>query len=317
MPLDLYKTLGYDYRDKQREAKLAVDSDVERARRITEMQQAADLKQASALEGIARRRFTENYAKALGADGQTEDLGAAAEAAWAKKVAADDLNDARRFEDIAGRLPGTRELAKSDVATKQGAHEVAQIENQERQFTGLARMAGLFVPGLDKAISATVGTKIKKDLKEAEAGLTKAETDTIVNRALQTDAADYALSARDMQEQAASEAILGQRIGNERGQLLNQDATMRYGRLARDLNLEEEMKREALYSDRIRNDQQAAIGAELKQAELERILAAAELARSRASGRQPLIPGVPGAKPAATTKAPSELTADQLIFNAR
>jgi hypothetical protein len=312
MPIDLYKLMGYDYRDKKRETQLSVDADVERARRIAADDFEAKKSQALELEGIAGKRFKENYAKTRLADGQTEGIGEEAETAWAKKVASGDLKGTLDFEETAGKLPGTRKLAGTTVEAAQEEAEARAAAGKEKKMRGLAAVAAILGGG--DTLSQIANSNLGAEAAGAKAGETEAETKRDVSAVLKPDAAKVAQEQREAAGRMTQLGLAGQELGldaqylRNREQYLNNNyqPAMNDARLRglRGANVGQDISNEAgLIS--------LDIAPEMNQAIIKAREAQAEADRARAKGNKPGL-GLSGESIAPVRRGP--LTADELDF---
>ena len=306
MPIDLYKTLGYDYRDKTREAKLAVDSDVERAKRLAEVEREAAAQRSQQMEGIARRRFVENYAKTLEAGGQTEGLGEDAEAAWAKKVASGDLGDVMKFEEAAGELPGLRAASRSKVEADQQENEARNAEQKAKKIEGIAKIAGLIMPGVGEMIAKGVAKQAEKKAAKEAADLTEEETRGYVNQALAQDAPTVAVEMRAAQ-------LAGQKLGVQNAQNAADMGRMEYFNAPIRYDLQNRLLGQQVLGAERENDIPIEVVQEMQRNRADYLRAQAEAARARAKGRTVDFGfGRPAGTPLGPTKR--DLTADDLDF---
>lgn len=306
MPIDLYKTLGYDYRDKTREAKLAVDSDVERAKRLAEVEREAAAQRSQQMEGIARKRFVENYAKTLEAGGQTEGLGEDAEAAWAKKVASGDLEGVAAFEKAAGELPGLRAASRSKVANDQEKSEADRAENKAKKIEGIAKIAGLIMPGVGEMIAKGVAKQAEKKAAKEAADVTEEETRGYVNKAIQPYAVDDELKMR-------AAKVAGAQLGVQQAQNAKDIGVQEYLFNTERMPLQRREMEQRLIALERENDIPIEVVQEMQLNRADYLKAQAEAARARAKGRTVDFGfGRPAGTPLGPTKR--DLTADDLDF---
>jgi hypothetical protein len=307
MPIDLYKLMGYDYRDKKRETQLSVDADVERARRSAADDFEAKKSQALELEGIAGKRFKENYAKTRLADGQTEGIGEEAETAWAKKVASGDLKDTLAFEETAGALPGTRKLTKTVMEAGQEEAEAKAAKGKENKLRGVAALAAILGGG--DTLSQIAESNLGAEAAGAKAGETEAETKRDVSAILKPDAAKVAQEQRELK-------MASDRLNNLKG-------TVEYDQMYEDAvnrgpmrELQRRGLELGLTSQELANKQaESMLSPEVQQIRLDAIKAqtAADLARATGgNNRYGNMPGTAGQSIAPVRRGP--LTADELDF---
>lgn len=305
MPIDLYKLSGLDYRDKTREAKLAVDSDVERARRVGEIQRAAEIEHAQKLEGIARRRFVENYAKTLEAGGQTEGIGEDAEAAWAQKVASGDLKDVEMFRDTAGRLPGAEKLSRSKTEVAQGDLDIRQQEQKVKMLETLGTVAALLgFGGGFKGAAKRAEKQLDTKQKEIDSANVKAGTDLGVNKALEIGAAAAAVQERENR-------LAGQQLGLLQGTNDYEQKQREYLDYPADRDLRVKLLEEQIEQSRYRRSVPLDLREDSLEAQILRNRAAARAADAKAGGARNLGIGTAGQP---LKKDGKVRTADDLII---
>jgi hypothetical protein len=316
MPIDLYKLMGYDYRDKKRETQLSVDADVERARRIAADDFEAKKSQALELEGIAGKRFKENYAKTLSGEQYPEGLNEAAreqwarqdaDTAWAKKVAGADLKDTLAFEQTAGALPGTQRLTKTVMEAGQEEAEAKAAKGKENKLRGLAVIKA--IAGGGDVLGAIAESNLGAEAAGAKAGETEAKTKESVAAVLQPNAAQVALEQREAVGRQTQLGLAGAALANQARQ---NDVDMGRNELFEQPQrtaLQRRIGEAQLGALEMQNEVNSVLGEDLRRAEIERLKAQADAARARGGGASL---GLSGQALAPTRKGP--LTADELDF---
>lgn len=219
--IDLWKWLGYEDKEKDRESARRVNESTETYKKQREIDTTAALARDKAAYETKRQRFLEAHINANRDNPNAVGLAEAANRDWAKAVASDTMPNVLGYEETTAKIPGAGRSAKESqrAATNKSTVEANRAEGQAELASKAGEDAIKSEIAKNAATTATdTNTLIEETAKQPFKAVTgaekgKGEQDEIfnrnenmaatqrINRALASDAPQNAVEIRDLTKQ--------------------------------------------------------------------------------------------------------------------
>ena len=221
--IDLWKWLGYEDKEKDRESARRVNESTETYKKQREIDTTAALARDKASYETKRQRFLEAHVNANRDNPDAVGLAESANRDWAKAVASDTMPNVLGYEETTAKIPGARkgaqekqraETGKSTVEANraEGQAELASAAGEKAIQSEIADKAATTAKSIN-TLSEELGAAPFKSGTGAAKGATEQdeifgrkeamERARVENKALMQDAGDIAVERRSLALQNA------------------------------------------------------------------------------------------------------------------